>query len=309
MSTIEKALEKLRQGAGQPQKQAVVIPDVMGEQQAQPAADDPPQYKAHSNQPSEGSAGFRRDEGGISRRLILDLVKLEKMGFLTPESGRSQLAEEMRHIKRPLLINAFGNQTDFSDNKRNLIMVTSSKPGEGKTFTSLNLAMSIAKERDKTVLLVDADVAKPGVTRVLGMESAKGLVDYLLDDALDIPDVMMKTNVPNLRFIPAGRRHIHSTELLTSENMKQLTDELATRYPDRVVIFDSPPLLATSEALVVTELVGQIVMVVEAEKTSKAEVQEALDMIGENKILGLVLNKSRGSFGTDYYGYYGKYGE
>lgn len=309
MSTIEKALEKLRQGAGQSQKQAAVVPDVKGEQQARPAADNPPQNNAHSNQAPELSTGSRRDEGGVSRRLILDLVKLEKMGFLTPESGRSQLAEEMRHIKRPLLLNAFDDQGDFADNKRNLIMVTSSKPGEGKTFTSLNLAMSIAKERDKTVLLVDADVAKPGVTRVLGMESAKGLVDYLLDDALDIPDVMMKTNVPNLRFIPAGRRHIHSTELLTSENMRQLTDELATRYPDRVVIFDSPPLLATSEALVVTELVGQIVMVVEAEKTSKGEVQEALDMIGENKILGLVLNKSRGSFGTDYYGYYGKYGE
>jgi Mrp family chromosome partitioning ATPase len=141
------------------------------------------------------------------------------------------------------------------------------------------------------------------------MESAKGLVDYLLDDSLDIPDVMMKTNVPNLRFIPAGKRHIHSTELLTSESMKQLTEELATRYPDRVVIFDSPPLLATSEATVVAELVGQIVMVIEAEKTSKEEVKEALSLIGDNKILGLVLNKSRGSFGTDYYGYYGQYGE
>ncbi len=91
--------------------------------------------------------------------------------------------------------------------------------------------------------------------------------------------------------------------------MKQLTEELATRYPDRVVIFDSPPLLATSEASVVAELVGQIVMVVEAEQTSNEEVQEALALIAENKILGLVLNKSRGSFGTDYYGYYGKYGE
>jgi exopolysaccharide/PEP-CTERM locus tyrosine autokinase len=277
--------------------------------QPQPIESAPLQSNDASNQRATQESASKVAEEKNSRRLMLDLAKLEKMGFLTPESGRSQLAEEMRHIKLPLLLNAFVDQSDFSKNNLNLIMVTSSRPGEGKTYTSLNLAMSIAKERDKTVLLVDADVAKPGVTRVLGMESAKGLVDYLLDDGLDIPDVMLKTNVPNLRFIPAGRRHIHSTELLTSENMKQLIEELATRYPDRVVIFDSPPLLATSEASVVAELVGQIVMVVEAEQTSKEEVQEALSLIGENKVLGLVLNKSRGSFGTDYYGYYGKYGE
>ncbi len=305
MSTIEKALEKLRQSSGQlagkvaatPAKAAgapAVMPDPSGNSaSAQHSAETAPSSSAAKN----------------SHRMVLDLLRLEKMGFLTPESGRSQLAEEMRHIKRPLLLNAFGDHVDFGSNNLNLIMVTSSRPGEGKTYTSLNLAMSIAKERDKTVLLVDADVAKPGVTRVLNMESAKGLVDYLLDDTLSIPDVMMRTNVPNLRFIPAGKRHIHSTELLTSENMKQLTEELATRYPDRVVIFDSPPLLATSEASVVAELVGQIVMVVEAEQTSSDEVREALSLIAENKVLGLILNKARGSFGTDYYGYYGKYGE
>lgn len=305
MSTIEKALEKLRQGSGQP------LNHLPGHPPEQPlaVAQEPLQGGASADQHANMASASKGREGKTSQRLILDLAKLEKMGFLTPEAGRSQLAEEMRHIKRPLLLNAFGDQSDFANSNLNLIMVTSSRPGEGKTYTSLNLAMSIAKERDKTVLLVDADVAKPGVTRVLNMESAKGLVDYLVDDALDIPDVMMKTNVPNLRFIPAGRRHIHSTELLTSENMKQLTEELATRYPDRVVIFDSPPLLATSEASVVAELVGQIVMVVEAERTSKEEVQEALSLIAENKVMGLILNKSRGSFGTDYYGYYGKYGE
>ena len=309
MSTIEKALEKLKQGSSQSQSQMGAAPIVKPVEQPQITPSAKPQIDPSINLSIEIFSEPVSDEGKTSRRLMLDLARLEKMGFLTPETGRNQLAEEMRHIKRPLLLNAFGDQREIGKNNLNLIMVTSSKPGEGKTYTSLNLAMSIAKERDKTVLLVDADVAKPGVTRVLGMESAKGLVDYLLDDALDLPDVMMKTNVPNLRFIPAGKRHIHSTELLTSENMKQLTEELATRYPDRVVIFDSPPLLATSEAAVVAELVGQIVMVVEAEKTSKQEVQEALNQIGEEKVLGLVLNKSRGAFGTDYYGYYGNYGE
>lgn len=302
MSTIEKALEKLKRGSVQPtmpQPGAVPAPlPPAGEGGTAPAA-----------APMPARRETVRDSARSSRRLMLDLAKLEKMGYLTPESGRSQLAEEMRHIKRPLLLNAFGHQETQLNGNLNLIMVTSSRPGEGKSYTSLNLAMSIAKERDKTVLLIDADVAKPGVTRIFGEEDAKGLVDYLLDDAMELADVMMKTNVPNMRFIPAGRRHIHSTELLTSESMKQLTAELASRYPDRVVIFDSPPLLATSEASVLVELVGQVLMVVEAEKTSKEEVLEALSLIGENKTTGLVLNKSRGSFGTDYYGNYGKYGE
>lgn len=311
MSTIEKALEKLKQGSILSQDRVAateaVVPEYLPNGAREPTAIEP--QPAPFIGDTDKLLEDAEKAGKTSRRLILNLVKLEKMGFLTPEAGRSQLSEEMRHIKRSLLLNAFGPQRHADGKNLNLIMVTSSNPGEGKTYTSLNLAMSIAKERDKTVLLVDADVAKPGVTRVLGQEAAKGLVDYLVDDALDISDVMMKTNVPNLRFIPAGKRHIHSTELLTSENMKQLTSELATRYPDRVVIFDSPPLLATSEASVVVELVGQILMVVEAGKTSNEEVQEALRLIGENRILGLVLNKTRGSFGTDYYGNYGNYGE
>ena len=302
-STIEKALEKLRGGQAEtPDSDSVDAVSISFEQ----AKND-----SHSSpEISTLREGVRPEQKTASRRLNLDLERLAKSGFLTPESGRTQLAEEMRHIKRPLLINA-ANGSAFPERNSNLIMVTSSRPSEGKSYTSLNLAMSIAKERDKTVLLVDADVAKPGVTKMLNFEAEKGLVDYLVDDSLGLSDVMVRTNVPSFRFIPAGRRHIHSTELLASESMMALAQDLSKRYPDRIVLFDSPPLLATSEASVLAGLVGQIVMVVEAEKTTKQELEEALAQIGQNdnQYMGLVLNKARGSFGTDYYGYYGSYGD
>ncbi|MBI3772207.1 MAG: tyrosine-protein kinase family protein [Gammaproteobacteria bacterium] len=290
MSTIEKAIEKLNQGAASP----VSRPNDVPLSAANVAA---------------GVVESAQSSASQSGRVMLNLGRMERSGYLTPETGRTQLAEEMRHIKRPLLLNAFARGAAQIKNG-NLIMVTSSRPGEGKSFTSLNLAMSIAKERDKTVLLVDSDVAKPSISRILGIETGAGLVDYLLDESMDLPEVMLRTNVPNLRLLPAGRRHIHSTELLASEAMQRLTEELSQRYPDRVVIFDSPPLLATTEASVLAQWVGQVVMVVESEKTTKQELNESLSLLGDDeKVVGLVLNKSRASLGTDYYGYYGSYGE
>lgn len=297
MSTIEKAIERLSQASAPPRE------TVESERNAIAASE-----LAHvvGNEGSETHGAT----DGQSGRVMLNLARLERSGFLTPETGRTQLAEEMRHIKRPLLLNAFARGA-AQINNGNLIMVTSSRPGEGKSFTSLNLAMSVAKERDKTVLLVDADVAKPSMSRMLGIETGAGLVDYLLNDEMDLPEVMLRTNVPNLRLIPAGRRHIHSTELLASESMQRLTEELAHRYPDRVVIFDSPPLLATTEAAALAQWVGQVVMVVESEKTTKQELSESLALLGsDNKVVGLVLNKNRVTLGSDsYYGYYGSYGE
>jgi len=292
MSTIEKALEKFNGGEVRSTVDKTVVKS--GKPLGQKTVD-------------SSQVSIPKSDVASSRRKELDFEKLARLGFLTPESGRTQLAEEMRNIKRPLLLNAAMNANE-PNQKKNLIMITSSQPSEGKSYTSLNLAMSIAKERDKTVLLIDADVARPGLTKTLAMDSEKGLVDYLIEDDLGVADVMLKTNVPNFRFIPAGRKHIHSTELLSSQNMVALANELSVRYPNRIVLFDSPPLLATSEAAVLAALVDQIVMVVEAEKTSKQELEEALALIDQNeKYVGLVLNKARGSYGSDYYGYYGSY--
>jgi len=248
--------------------------------------------------------------GAHGKEVALDLNGLREAGLVDPRSGRTnRLAEEFRRIKHPLIMHANGKGASVVANA-NMIMVTSSLAGEGKTFTSINLAMSMATEMDKTVLLVDADVAKPDVTARLGVQAEKGLIDVLLDDELTLPDVLIRTDIPKLTLLPAGRKHVHSTEILASEGMRQLTLELSTRYADRIVIFDSPPMCLTSEARVLAELMGQIVLVVEEGKTSQHSVKQALAMLDSNEIIGIVLNKEKMARRGDdgYYGRYGYYG-
>ena len=218
-----------------------------------------------------------------------------------------QLTEEFRYIKRPLILNAEGKGPALIDHG-NLVMVTSSIAGEGKTFTALNLALSIASERGKTVLLVDADVAKPTISVNLGVRERPGLIELLTDESLRVQDVLLRTEISNLTILPGGGRHRHATELLASESMRRLADEISSRYSDRIVVFDSPPLLLTSEAQVLAALMGQIVLVVEESRTSHQVLQRALGRIDKNHIVGLVLNKSHQRIGGGYYGGYGYYG-
>lgn len=331
MSTIEKAIEKLGNVvAASPQssdardqntsdqlhntiQQAIETLNKLASQPAQTtkidiAVPDEAPIPGNDSAPDQRKSGLPSATGS-SRDIKLDLFRLRAAGMITPDNVRSQIAEEFRMIKRPLLKNAFGQGAALVKDG-NLIMVTSAFPSEGKTFNAINLAMSIAMELDNTVLLIDADVARPSVTSYLGIESGPGLVDYLLGDHPDLSQLMIKTDIPKLTLLPAGRRHPHSTELLASENMRTLMAELSQRYPDRMVIFDSPPLLATTEASVLASLMGQIVVVVESEKTTQDALKEALSLLDANKGINLILNKSRQSFGSDYYGaYYGTYGQ
>lgn len=295
MSSIEKFIEKQGKGVNQPPRKEHEIP---------PA--NPGQASRLNGRSSEIT------ENSVSRGVGIDFKRLAGMGFLTLEQTKSQLAEEYRAIKRPLLNNAFG-KTAANIPHANLIMVTSALPGEGKSFSAINLAISMASEMDRTVLLVEADVAKPAVCQYLGIpEPEKGLVDYLAEPNIDLSDLILKTNVPKLSLFPAGRRHAHSTELLASANMRNLMDELSQRYSDRVVIFDSPPLLLTSEAVVLGGLMGQIVLVVEAGITPQSAVGDAVALLDEKQIIGVLLNKSERGIGTGYglygYGGYGGYG-
>lgn len=244
-----------------------------------------------------------RGEKKRSGKLKIDQDALKAYGLVTPDQDRSLAAEEYRRIKRPLLMNAFGRGAALVENG-NLIMVTSSRPGEGKTHTAFNLSLSIAMERDSTVLLVDADVGRSTISRMLGIGDRQGLIDVLLDPSIGLSDVMLKSNIPSLRVLPAGSRHHHATELLGSTAMRDLMQELSLRYPDRIVIFDSPPLLLTNEAPVLADLMGQIVMVVEAESTSRSLVHDALSLLNPDKAIGLVLNKSHNLFNSGNYGYY-----
>ena len=244
-----------------------------------------------------------RADSGPARRIDIDFARLKARGFVTPDAGTTQIAEEFRVIKRPIIRNALG-QTGARVKNGNLVMVTSALPGEGKTFTSINLALSIATEVDSTVLLVDGDVAHPSLPELLGTPHGPGLLDLMTRDDLDFSDALVKTNVDKLSLLPAGSRHRRSTELLASEQMASLLREIASRYRDRIIIFDSPPLLATTEARVLAANMGQIVMVVAADATSQHAVNQALATVEGCDIVMMVLNKaSRTDVGT-YYGYY-----
>ncbi len=228
---------------------------------------------------------------------------LSANGFIRIDDSHSRIAEEYRTIKRPLVTNALGAKKHDISNS-NLILVTSSVPGEGKTFTSINLAFSIAAEMDKKVLLIDADVAKPSVSRVLGIESEFGLIDYLERDTLDLSDVILQTEIPGLRIITAGKTHKYSTELLASNKMIALSKELSERYSDRIVIFDTPPLLATTQAEVLASQMGQVVLVVGAEVTSQSFVLESVKKLQScNDVVLAVLNKAQRNLNAGYYGY------
>jgi exopolysaccharide/PEP-CTERM locus tyrosine autokinase len=233
----------------------------------------------------------------------LDLDRMQQMGLVTAAGGRTTLVEDFRIIKRPLLKRAFAERAP-GERPGNLIMVTSSLPGEGKTFCSINLAMSIAMELDHTVLLIDADVARPSVLRTLGLPPQRGLMDVLLDDSLDVADVMLRTNVDTLSILPAGTNNPRATELLASQSMNALVEEIANRYPDRIVIFDSPPLLLTSEAHVLASHMGQIAVVVEAEMTTQHAVKTALAQLEGLDNVSLIYNKTREFPGTETYDYH-----
>jgi protein-tyrosine kinase len=300
VSIIEKAAGKL---------------EAEGKQRGRPAALD---VLANPSAPSgghdistenQGRAAHSQDQAQTpapvpaSRRITLNQAKMRDYGIVTPDQGRTQIAEQFRVIKRPLLTNAFNKGPGMIKNG-NLIMVTSGLAGEGKSFCTVNLAMSIAMEMDRTVLLVDADVARPTVPKILGLGAERGLMDILLDEDLKLADVLLKTDIEKLTLLTAGRRHSHSTELLASESMGELLKELAQRYSDRVVIFDSPPLLLTSEARVLASQMGQIVLVVEAETTSQQVVKETLRQIESCDVVNLIYNKARSFSGGEYYGSY-----
>ena len=247
-----------------------------------------------------------------SRRVDLDFTALAAANILTPNASRSLLGDQFRVVKRPLLRNAMGKGAAKLANG-NLIMVTSALAGEGKSFTAVNLAMSIATELDHTVMLVDADVARPSVSRMLGLTAESGagegagLLD-VLDGRMDMASVLLKTNVEKLTILPSGTQHARATELLASDAMTRLLDEMGRRYADRIIIFDSPPLLLTTEARVLATHMGQVVVVVQAERTLQADVQSALATIESCPVRMLLLNQAQanaeGGYGYGYgYGY------
>lgn len=297
MGIIEKAASRL----GQATHETVIAPEVSKEPPSSPR-----EHSSERETPPFAQRIAATYSKSTSKRVELDLAKLHEQGMITPDGGRSAVAEEFRAIKRTLLDRLVNERGEFSK-RSNLIMVTSCVAGEGKTFCAINLAMSIAMELDHTVLLVDADVARPAMLRSLGLTVEGGLMDILLERRVQVPDVMLKTNVSTLSLLPTGASQRNATELLASKSMSKLLDEMANRYSDRVVIFDSPPLLLTSEARVLASQMGQIVLVVEAEKTTQKELKNALRQIEGCPNVNLVYNKAKAFSDGDEYGTYSYY--
>lgn len=237
----------------------------------------------------------------------VDQEVLRDAGLIAPEYHEKMLADQFREIKRPLIASAYGKRVARVEDG-NLIMISSAMPGEGKTFTSLNLALSIAQEQDLTVLLVDADVAKPQISEIFGISDVLGLLDILEGQPRVLEALIVRTNIEGLSILPAGAPRANATELLSGSRMDNVVQQLATRFPQRVIVFDTPPLLQTSEAKVLANLAGQVILVVKAESTPQGAVAEALHILGDEKAVSLVLNQSRTAGEKDRYKYGYGYG-
>lgn len=317
MNTIEQATKRIEQlrragievpwgaaGVEQAPPTQATAPDAPASPIAPPAVEatstEPPAASVETQAQPSGPTSTRR-----SKSVELNLARLAQNGYLVPGRERSQIEEEFRIIKRPLLKNATGEGAAHVE-RANLIMVTSALPGEGKTYTSINLAISLAMELDHKVLLVDADVVRPSVLDRLGLEPAKGLLDILTNTDIEMSDVMLKTNIPKLTLLPAGigSGEANTTELLASGSMEKLLDELAQKYHDRIVVFDAPPLLPSTESRVLATHLGQIVLVVEADRTPKASVTQAFAALESCPVVMSVLNKCRSKKANTAYGYY-----
>jgi exopolysaccharide/PEP-CTERM locus tyrosine autokinase len=225
------------------------------------------------------------------QRLELDFRMLTARGYLNPDDSESALANQFRKVKWPL-IQACQGKANPRVEKANRIMVTSSVPGEGKSFVSLNLALSIAAERDYTVVLIDADTTRPSLSQLLGAASSYGLLDLLESTHSHAANALLSTNVEKLYVLPAGKRRRHATELLASEVMEQLVQRLATECADRILIFDTPPLLAAPEPAVLASYMGQILVVAEADKTTQGTLKSALATIETCPVVRMLLNKA-----------------
>jgi receptor protein-tyrosine kinase len=246
-----------------------------------------------------------REQPPQPHRPIVDVATLERAGLFDWTRGRSRISEEFRLAQRQLLRAAFAPTAEAG--LSNLLMVTSARPGEGKSFTALNLACSVALQGDHDVLLVDSDAKRDSLCQALGLGDAPGILDLAADPSLDAADLILRTEIEHLSILPVGQERGRSSELFASREMTQLVQRLGRRYSDRLLILDAAPCLSTSDPAALAPIVGQVLFVVEAERTQRDEVEAALDLIQACPLILLLLNKvqmsTRYTFGA-YSNYY-----
>jgi protein-tyrosine kinase len=289
MSVVEKAIRKLQKQREQSaeESRASAASQVA---QAPQASDPAPPHAAAAT-------------AGSQPTVILDRATLRSAGLMPPEEELDIITRQYRKIKHPLIARAMGRGVP-REPKGYLIMIASAMSGEGKSFTAMNLALSLSLEKDLSVLLVDADAPKPHLTRVMGLANAPGLLDALRDPQLDVESLIHATNVRSLSFLPLGVCGDDATELLSSTRMERTAALLGQRDSHRIVVFDSPPLLQTTESPALAHVAGQIVVVVRADSTPQPVLLDALNTLQGHAAVALVLNQSTQS-GTAPYYYYG----
>ena len=283
------------------------IQDALQEMQAQSKRQAKPKQQATAPEKRLATV-LPREHAYSGHRIVVDQNQLRANGLLAPGADERRLAEQYRAIKRPLLRNADPSLHSVLP-LGNLVMVASALSGEGKTFTCVNLCLSIARERDWSVVLVDADSSKPHLTRLFSAEREAGFMDLLRDPELSFEDLVMPTDIPGLSLLPAGVHDAHVSELLASRRMKEVCLELSSADVGRMIVFDSSPLLLTTEAVALASQVGQVLMVVRADSTQQQAVLAALEKLDPAKAINCVLNQTSGADLSESYGYYGDYGD
>lgn len=294
-SLLERAADRWQLGP-KPELPPVAMPDL-------PPAPPPPAVAAPAAKATPRKMPSARIRPVEPARIDRDM--LAEAGMLVPGGPVTALAEEFRLVKRQLLTTAADIEKRDPQAAR-MILVCSAQPGDGKTFCAINLALSLAAERDLQILLVDADFPKPDILDRLGLPAGKGLLDALGDPAIDVESLVIPTDVPQLSVLPAGKRTHADTELLRSDHAQDVLQRLLTADPDRIVIFDSPPALAASPAAVLASLVGQTVLVVRADRSSESDLREAVALLDGCDDIQLLLNATTYRADGARFGYYGQ---
>jgi Mrp family chromosome partitioning ATPase len=244
----------------------------------------------------------------IARRTVsVDRDDLRSRGFLPDSDQERRLADQYRQVKRTILTR-LQELDPLSSGSSRWFMFTSALPGDGKTFTSINMAFSLAREPAACVVLVDGDLPKRHVSQVFGVEKEPGLFDALADDAVKPESLVLPTNVPGLSILPAGTYHESGADQLTDDRVLAILSRIVAQDPRRIVVLDSPPLLLSGESKALAQAVGNVVLVVRAGGTPQRAVQDAVSQLGPEKLIGIVLNQSPMAQSEGYYGY-SAYGE
>jgi protein-tyrosine kinase len=255
--------------------------------------------------PKEASLHTALEEGPV---VGISPAVMAANGIYALTEKSMHTVEEFRSIKRKVLSNLLSGAGGANGSRNRLVMVTSSLPGEGKTHTSINLALSLSEERDKKVLLVDADVYRHSAVDCLGIKAEKGWLDYLFDESLSLDQLILRTNIPNFSVLPAGSHAENVPELMSSKKMTLFISEIMKRHPDEIIIFDSLPCLVSNEPAILSGYVGQAVFVVAAHQTSKDKIRASLGMISGCPIISLILNKAEPILTDQFSGYGYGYG-